>query len=261
MALTPEDVVNKRFQPTKFREGYDQDEVDDFLDEVVVELRRLNQENEELRQRLVASDSRINDLQRTGAQDAPAQAAPSFVQQPAPAVIEPAPVAASAPVAVQPAPDVAPAMDTSDTGGTNNLLQLARRLHEEHVREGVEKRDALIAEGHATAARIVEESESGHRAQIEILDQERQKLEHRVEELRNFEREYRQKLKGYIEGQLRELDNDSNVLTSSAHGAGTAFVDAPEGDASEFAEASAGSEHAAQDGQQPPANYPGFAGN
>ena len=56
MALTPEDVVNKRFQPTKFREGYDQDEVDDFLDEVVVELRRLNQENEELKQRLVAAD-------------------------------------------------------------------------------------------------------------------------------------------------------------------------------------------------------------
>ncbi|WP_295109864.1 DivIVA domain-containing protein, partial [uncultured Kocuria sp.] len=27
MALTPEDVINKRFQPTKFREGYDQDEV------------------------------------------------------------------------------------------------------------------------------------------------------------------------------------------------------------------------------------------
>ena len=23
MALTPEDVVNKRFNPTKFREGYD----------------------------------------------------------------------------------------------------------------------------------------------------------------------------------------------------------------------------------------------
>ena len=34
MPLTPEDVVNKRFQPTKFREGYDQDEVDDFLDEI-----------------------------------------------------------------------------------------------------------------------------------------------------------------------------------------------------------------------------------
>ena len=67
MALTPEDVVNKRFQPTKFREGYDQDEVDDFLDEVVVELRRLNQENEELKQRLVAADSRIAELQRSNA--------------------------------------------------------------------------------------------------------------------------------------------------------------------------------------------------
>ena len=49
MALTPEEVVNKRFQPTKFREGYDQDEVDDFLDEVVTELRRLTEENEALR--------------------------------------------------------------------------------------------------------------------------------------------------------------------------------------------------------------------
>ena len=61
MALTPEDVVNKRFQATKFREGYDQDEVDDFLDEVVVELRRLNQENEELRQRLAAAEARAGE--------------------------------------------------------------------------------------------------------------------------------------------------------------------------------------------------------
>jgi DivIVA domain-containing protein len=67
MPLTPEDVVNKRFQPTKFREGYDQDEVDDFLDEIVVELRRLNQENEDLRQRLLASEARIAELQRSGA--------------------------------------------------------------------------------------------------------------------------------------------------------------------------------------------------
>ncbi|MEZ7976463.1 MAG: DivIVA domain-containing protein, partial [Pontimonas sp.] len=46
MAITPEDIVNKRFQSTKFREGYDQDEVDDFLDEVVLEMRRLVRENE-----------------------------------------------------------------------------------------------------------------------------------------------------------------------------------------------------------------------
>lgn len=47
--LTPEEVVNKRFGATKFRGGYDQDEVDDFLDEIVVELRRLQQEEHDLR--------------------------------------------------------------------------------------------------------------------------------------------------------------------------------------------------------------------
>ena len=275
MALTPEDVVNKRFQPTKFREGYDQDEVDDFLDEVVVELRRLNQENEELRQRLIASDSRINELQRSGAQPAPA----GFDQ---PVASAPAPVPAQAPYA-------AAATDPSiDPSNTNNLLQLARRLHEEHVREGVEKRDALIAEGHAQAGRVVEEAntQAGHaleeantqagrtleeantqagraledataqaarlveeaqtqtRERISALDQERTALEGRIEELRNFEREYRSKLKGYIEGQLRELDSSSAVLT----GAG----------------ATAGAVQGQNYGGQiapPPANYPGFAGN
>jgi DivIVA domain-containing protein len=74
MALTPEDVVNKRFQATKFREGYDQDEVDDFLDEVVVELRRLNGENDELRQRLAAAEARAADAAK-GAAAAPAPAA------------------------------------------------------------------------------------------------------------------------------------------------------------------------------------------
>src|SRR3954465_11655809 len=87
MALTPEDVVNKRFNPTKFREGYDQDEVDDFLDEVVVELRRLNQENEELRQRLLPGAGRIQELRRSGAAaPAPAafpQAAPAAAPEPA----------------------------------------------------------------------------------------------------------------------------------------------------------------------------------
>jgi DivIVA domain-containing protein len=249
MALTPEDVVNKRFQPTKFREGYDQDEVDDFLDEVVVELRRLNQENEELRQRLIASDSRINELQRSAGQPAPA----GFEQPLAVSAPAPAPVAAQAPFQASVAD---PSIDPSNT---NNLLQLARRLHEEHVREGVEKRDALIAEGHSQAGRVVEEAttqaarllevaQSESRERISALDQERVALEERIEELRNFEREYRSKLKSYIEGQLRELDSTSAVLT----GAG-----AP-------AAVSAGAVEAQSYGAQiapAPANYPGFAGN
>ena len=264
MALTPEDVVNKRFQPTKFREGYDQDEVDDFLDEVVVELRRLNQENEELRQRLVASDSRINELQRSGAAQAAQSQQAAFVQQPEPV---------AAPVA---APVVAPAFaaegagldaNPMDPGNTNNLLQLARRLHEEHVREGVEKRDALIAEGHATAARVVVEAETRQRSQLGSLDQERQQIEHRIEELRNFEREYREKLKSYIEGQLRELDS-ANVLTAAPAAVATApapaaasFADVPAAQQYETQQPYEAQQYGAPAGVQPPANYPGFAGN
>ena len=205
MSLTPEDVVNKRFQSTKFREGYDQDEVDDFLDEVVVELRRLNQENEELRTSL-ASGGNVSEHVSAAA--------------PEPVVV-PEPIAA--PVAAAPIPVAAPVPDPADeTVGTTNLLQLARRLHEEHVKEGSEKRDALIAEGHATAARVIAEAEAKQRAQISALDQERSVLENKIDELRTFEREYRQKLKSYIESQLRDLDSTSPVGVGAGSDSGNA---------------------------------------
>ena len=191
MALTPEDVVNKRFQSTKFREGYDQDEVDDFLDEVVVELRRLTKENEELRG-------------QSGSEAAPAAetaSAPAVVAEPVPVVVPAATPVAAAPI--------------DETAGTTNLLQLARRLHEEHVKEGAEKRDALIAEGHATAARVIAEAETQQRIQLQKLDAERGVLEGKIDGLRTFEREYRLKLKSYIEGQLHDLDA-SSVDTASA---------------------------------------------
>ncbi len=190
MALTPEDVVNKRFQSTKFREGYDQDEVDDFLDEIVVELRRLTQENDELRQRLVAADARIAELQRGGA-------AAAAMPAPAPMIAPPAPSFETA------APALAGAEGSADT---NNLLQLARRLHEEHVREGQTKKEQLIAEGEAEAARIVAAAASAQQGQLQVLEQERVSLQRSVDELRVFEREYRQQLRTYIQGQLRELE-------------------------------------------------------
>lgn len=46
--ITAEEIVAKRFMPTKFKEGYDQDQVDALLDRVVQELLRLREENERL---------------------------------------------------------------------------------------------------------------------------------------------------------------------------------------------------------------------
>lgn len=203
MPLTPEDVVNKRFQPTKFREGYDQDEVDDFLDEIVIELRRLNQENEDLRQRLLASESRIAELQRSGA-----GLADQLTNPTAESALTPQ---------ITPSPFPEPVADPAslDTNNTNNLLQLARKLHEEHVREGLAKRDELIAEGHATAARLVREAEAQQRADLSRFEQEKALIEHRIQELRSFEREYRLKLKAYIESQLADLE-ESEVAPVAA---------------------------------------------
>lgn len=195
MVLTPEDLFNKRFQTTKFRDGYDQDEVDDFLDEVTEEFRRIIRENEELKQSLVAAESRIAELQRnTGA-------TPSVVAT-APAPVAPAPV---------------PTADSDES--TSSLLQLARKLHEEHVREGIEKRDQLIAEGHQTAARIVEEAETRSRQLlVEAETQERVVTQH-IQDLKNFETQYRQSLKGYIESQLSELNKALNETPSAPAGA------------------------------------------
>ncbi|QNE46634.1 DivIVA domain-containing protein [Glaciihabitans sp. INWT7] len=280
MALTPEDVVNKRFQPTKFREGYDQDEVDDFLDEVVVELRRLNQENEELRQRLVAGESRISELQRSAAQpaaltEAPqpqapaeqgqlAQALPRFGETPVAAPIEPAPAPVPAPIAYP-----SPEQNAIDSGNTNNLLQLARKLHEEHVREGIEKRDALIAEGHATAARVVSEAEAAQRSQISQLDNEKAALEqqkttieHQIEDLRTFEREYRQKLKGYIEGQLKELDATEPAPAAPETPAPVASAPVAAAPYESVPATSGSYDLGSSDGvQSPPASFQGFGGN
>jgi len=110
---------------------------------------------------------------------------------------------------------VAEPAPVDETQSTNNLLQLARRLHEEHVAEGKAKRDELIAEGHATAARLVAEAENKQKEQIAILDKERTALEGKIDELRTFEREYRAKLKSYIEGQLKDLEASGSSAPSA----------------------------------------------
>jgi hypothetical protein len=105
-----------------------------------------------------------------------------------------------------------------DGNNTNNLLQLARKLHDEHVREGVAKRDALIAEGHATAARLIREAEAKHKSDIIRLEQERALIEHSIAELGAYEREYRLKLKQFIESQLAEIETSRVSPGSSAGG-------------------------------------------
>lgn len=191
MALTPDDVVTKQFQHVRFKEGFDPDEVDDFLDEIVVEWRKALAENEELKAKLAAYES--------GA--APARAAE--------------PVAAAAP-APAPAPAPIAAAESAPSGAASaGIIELAQRLHDEHVAEGRAQRDQLIADAKSQAAQIVSEAETRGRDEVARLDRERAQLESRISELRNFERDYRAQLRSYIEGKLRDLETTATSSGST----------------------------------------------
>src|SRR6478735_1765665 len=189
MALTPDDVVTKQFQHVRFKDGFDPDEVDDFLDEIVIEWRKALEENVELKAKLAAYES--------GA--APEAAAPA------------AEAPAAAPVAEAPA-EPAPTGSATATAG---IIELAQRLHDEHVAEGEAKRAQLIADAEGEVNRIRTEAEAKQREESARLERERNTLEARITELRNFERDYRSQLRGYIEGQLRDLDEKSASTDST----------------------------------------------
>jgi len=195
MALTPDDVVTKQFQHVRFKEGFDPDEVDDFLDEIVVEWRKTIAENDELKAKLAALESG----------DAAPAAAPE-----APAAEEPV-------VAEVPAPATAPAVDgdAAPAAQSAGIIELAQRLHDEHVAEGKAQRDQLISEAQAQAASIVAEAEQKGREERARLEKERTALEGRITELRTFERDYRAQLRSYIEGQLRDLDTTATSSGST----------------------------------------------
>ena len=196
--LTADDVLNKKFQSTKFREGYDQDEVDDFLDEVVNTLRVVTGENEELKTKLAAAERRIAELSRASAAQPAAQAA-----------------AVAAPVAPEPAPapEAAPAAaPVSEPESATGMLALAQKLHDDYVRSGQEEGDRLISDAKVQAARIVREAEETSNRTLAQLEQERSLLERKIDELRVFERDYRTRLKSYLENLLSDLDQRSSAL-------------------------------------------------
>ena len=206
--LTADDVLNKKFQATKFREGYDQDEVDDFLDDVVNTLRAVQGENDELKGKLAAAESRIAELSRAGAQKG--AIAPAKVEVPEPT---PAPVAAPAPVvAAVVAPPATVTARASEPESATGMLALAQKLHDDYVRSGQEEGDRIITEAKTQGSRIVREAEQTSHQTLTQLEKERSLLERKIDELRVFERDYRTRLKSYLENLLGDLDNRGSAL-------------------------------------------------
>ncbi|GAA2188268.1 hypothetical protein GCM10009786_16700 [Leucobacter alluvii] len=218
MALTPEDVVNQKFTITKFRDGYDLDQVDDFLDTIVEELRQHEQEKAELRSQIEELTAKLaaaeSGTRATEDSDSDSEGAASeqtiVVEAPAPAPQQAAPAASQA-VADN------TAVPQPDAVKSSAMLQLALELHDKHVHEGEATRDKLISEAEAkrdqmvqdaerTAKQLVDEAQKQRSEELRQLGEERSDLQFKIKDLRQFESEYRSTLRSYIQSQLRGLD-------------------------------------------------------
>lgn len=242
MPLTPADVHNVAFsKPPIGKRGYNEDEVDAFLDLVETELTRLVEENADLRQRVSELDQDLAAARAGGGQ----QAIPSIpVYEPTPEPVAPPPQ--QMPV-VQPATYEAPteeqhlkaarvlslAQDTADrlTGtaraeseklmadaraNAEQIVGEARHSAETTVAEARQRADAMLSDAQTrseTQLRQAQEKADALQADAErkhseimgTINQQRTVLEGRLEQLRTFEREYRTRLKTYLESQLEEL--------------------------------------------------------
>ncbi|MBE2997347.1 DivIVA domain-containing protein [Nocardiopsis sp. HNM0947] len=251
MPLTPADVRNKQFSTTRLRPGYDEEEVDAFLDEVESELDRLIQENEELRGKLAeclrgqVPNAGMQDFQQPQEQQ---QAAPEPAPQPEPAAPQPqAQAQAAEPQQASQAP--VPQMPAGMTGANlamggeenmdtaSRILALAqqtadqaisdarreadetlgRARHESEDILGKARRqaDQIIGEARARSENLDRDAQERHRQVMGSLVQQREELEHKVNVLKDFEREYRSRLKDYFERQLNELKNEEEKAKSA----------------------------------------------
>lgn len=186
--LTADDVLNKKFTPTKFREGYDLDDVDDFLDDVVDTIGSLQEENERLKAQLEGAERRIAELVQAQAETPAAPVAP--------VVPEAAPVA-EAPEAPVEAPVEAPA--ATEPESATSMLALAQRLHDEYVRDGREEGERIVSEARTESERIAREAKEEQDRALGQFEQERTLLEKKIEELKAFERDYREQIGSHLE--------------------------------------------------------------
>jgi DivIVA domain-containing protein len=132
MAIMTDDVISKNFTATQLRRGYDEQEVDDFLDKVPVDLRRLTSDNDDLSER-IPPEAAERARAATEAADEIAKSA----------------LAAGVPAAA--------GLDSAA-----GVLVLAQKLHDEYVCDGQNTRERLISEGQSHHDQVVGEATARH---------------------------------------------------------------------------------------------------
>ncbi|MBF1656611.1 MAG: DivIVA domain-containing protein [Rothia mucilaginosa] len=180
MAITPEDLITKSFKIVTEESGYDRNEVDDFLDELVVELRALYSDRDALERQVEQLSANAPD----------------------------SPAAAVAPAQSSAAPAAAP----QDAAA---LLAMAQKVHDDYVAQGEKAKAELIEEAEKKADAMVSEAQQQREEVLSRLTDEKEELEIAVEALRGFESRYRSKLLQHLDAQVQELKNLKSIEASA----------------------------------------------
>jgi len=226
MPLTPADVHNVAFKkPPIGKRGYDEEEVDAFLDEVERELARLIEENNELRAaadrgggrpagpggdaRLAQENAELKaQLDRLNRDKSAAEQAARSMQ----AELEQVRSQGAGPVVTGDGEQQA-----------LRVLMMAQRTADDHVADARREADKLLSDARTKAEEVTREARAKadalerdarqrHQEAMGGLDAKRSALQKHIEELKQFEREYRTRLKAYLESQLRDLDGSGKGL-------------------------------------------------
>ncbi|WP_127506579.1 DivIVA domain-containing protein [Actinoplanes solisilvae] len=224
MPLTPADVHNVAFKkPAIGKRGYDEEDVDAFLDEVEQELIRLLEENRALHDQMQrpgpggpaasgpgnrALEAELSDLtaQLGRLQEARARAeqnARSMQTQLERARRE---------------TPAAPAPSAAD--GDSPVLMMARRTADDHMRDARSEADAVISAAQAesdklstdaqlTAGTIESDARRKHTEAMNTLGDKRAELLNEIDKLGRLAQTYQQALGDHVTRQLQELDSTS----------------------------------------------------
>jgi DivIVA domain-containing protein len=233
MPLTPADVHNVAFKkPPIGKRGYDEEEVDAFLDEVERELARLIEENNELRAQLERGGGRPAGPgadPRLGAELAELKAQLDRLQREKTQAEQ---AARGMQNELESLRSQGPGMSAGEgEQQALRVLMMAQRTADDHVNDARREADKLLADARAKAEEVTRDARAKadalerdarqrHQDAVSGLDAKRTALQKHIEELKQFEREYRTRLKAYLESQLRDLEGRGQGLDTELNRGG-----------------------------------------
>jgi DivIVA domain-containing protein len=214
MPLTPADVHNIALKKAPIgKRGYDEEQVDAFLDELEQELIRLIEENNELRTAMARDGAPAGADPQLAAALADMTAQLDRVQRARAAAEQ---TARSTQAELEQARTRSTPAAAGDGEHASQVLSMAERTADTHVGEARREAHDLLSHARSTAQQITgdalakadtleRDARQRHHQAMGGLDADRTAAQHQIDDLTAFEQQYRARLSEHVESQLHDL--------------------------------------------------------